>query len=436
VKIRAFILTLLSAALAYGQLQQTAPADSSSGSNPVTLASEFFDRGNFVNYYAFANVVYDTNSPTLNSSGQSVNNGGLGYSVGGGVSAFHAWNKSTLALGYSGSYNDYSSSFFASGTNQSLNLSFSQRLARRWSFNTGVLAGNTLYGTGYFGAQTGTAGNVQLNPFSPNTRYLSGYASVAYQQNRRLSYVFTGGIYLQRFSYSGAVGTTGGNGDVAVVYRLTARTTISGDYNHSYFVYQLGAGNTNLDGVNFSYSHRFKSRWGVSASGGITHTNASSLLNIPVPATTPNGTVVSGFLRVPYNSSAVLPAFQGSLSRYLRRSQFSVSGGQNVISGNGYYLASRNQNLGGSYSRSYQRSNVSFGGYWSRLHSVTSALNYSFDTSGFGANYSYVVMRHVSANAHYDFVRYGAISAYNSVSDNRFSLGVSFSSKSIPLTLY
>jgi len=436
VKIRALVLTLVCAASAFGQLQQEAPVERSSGGfNPVTLASEFFDRGNFVNYYAFANAVYDSFSPTLNSSGQSVNNGGFGYDLGGGISASHAWSKSTLALSYSGSYRNYSNTFFANGTNQNLSLSFSRRLARRWSFNTGVLAGTALYGTGYFGAQAATNGNVQLNPFSPNTRYASGYVSVAYQQSRRLSYVFTGGIYLQRYSYPGAIGTTGGNGAVAVVYRVTARTTVSGDYNHSYFAYQLDAGNTNLDGFNFSVSHRFANRWGVTASGGVTHTNVAGLLNIPVGAITSTG-AVSGFIRVPYNTSALSPAFAGSVSRYMRRSQFSASGGQNIISGNGYYLASRNQFINGVYSRSYRRLNASFGGYWSRLNTLTSSVGYSYSTSGFSANYGYVVMRHVSANARYDFVRYGTINLYPSVSDNRFSFGVSFSSKSIPLTLY
>ncbi len=436
-KIRVLILTLASAALAFGQLQQDAPVEHSSGGgfNPVTLASEFFDRGNFVNYYAFANAVYDSFTPTLNSAGQPDQGGGFGYDVGGGISAYHVWSKSTLSLSYSGSYRHYSTTFFGNGTNQNLNLSFSRRLGRRWNFSTGVLAGTMLYGTGYFGAESATNGNVQLSPFSPNTRYASGYVSLAYQQNRRLSYVFTGGIYLQRYDYSGAIGTTGGNGDVAIVYRITARTSVSGDYNHSYYAYQLGAGNTNLDGFNFSLSHRFASRWVATASGGITHTNVTGLLNIPVGIITSTGTV-SGFIRVPYTTSATSPSFQGSVSRYMRRSQFSVSGGQNVVSGNGYYLASRNQYISGVYSRSYRRMNASFGGYWSRLNTLVNSVGYSYDTTGFSANLGYIVMRHVSTNARYDFVRYGTIGTFNTVSDNRFSFGVSFSSKSIPLTLY
>ncbi len=425
---------VVSAMVAFGQSQDTSVDRSSGAFNPVTLASEFFERGNYVNYYAFANAVYDTFAPTLNSSGQSVNNGGFGFDVGGGVSASHFWRKSTLALSYSGSYRNYSSAFLGSGTNQNLNLAFSRRLANRWNLSTGVLAGTLLYGTGYSNAQAATNGNVQLNPFSPNTRYASGFVSVGYQQTRRLSYIFTGGVYLQRFDYRNAIGSTGGNGGVAVVYRITARTTVSGNYNHSYFVYQGGAGDASLDGYNFSLSHAFASHWIVAAYGGLNHTNVSGFFFIPIG---PLNTATPLVLRVAYNTTASSPSFGGSVTRQMRRSQISAGAGQNVISGNGYYLASQNRYFNGFYSRSYQRMNVGLGGYWSRLSTLTDTVGFNYTTSGFSANLGYVVMRHVSANTRYDFIRYGSIgSAANSISDNRFSVGLSFSSKSIPLTLY
>ena len=434
-KIRALILTFLSAALAFGQLQQETPVQSASGAfNPVSLASEFFERGNFVNYYAFANAVYDTFAPTLNNSGQTVNNGGFGFDLGGGATVAHTWKRSSLSFSYIGGYRHYSSAFFGNGTNQSLNLAFSRRMSRRWNLSTGVTAGTLLYGTGYFSAQAATNNNVQINPFSPNTRYASGYISVAYQQTRRLSYVFTGGAYLQRYDYPGAIGATGGNGDVAVVYRITARTTISGDYNHSYFVYQAGAGNTSLDGYNFSISHNFADRWSASAFGGITHTDVNGFFFLPLGPVT--GTTPVPVIRVPYNTKATSPSFGGSISRQMRRSQISASGGQNVISGNGFYLASKSRYLNGFYSRSYQRMNVGFGAYYSRLSTLTNTVGYSYDTSGFGGNVGYFLIRHVSANARYDFLHYGTIGSITGVSDNRFAIGLSFSSKNIPLTLY
>lgn len=435
-KIRVFILVLLSAASLLGQLQQTAPPEQSSGwYNPITLASEFFDRGNFLNYYAFANAVYDSYAPVLNSSGQSVNNGGFGFDAGGGISASHVWSKSSLVFNYSGGYRHYSASYLGNGTNQNLSLAFNRTLTRRWSFSTGVYAGTLLYGSGYFGAQTATNDNVQLNPFSVNNRFASGSVNLSYQQSRRLSYTFSGNIFLQRFSYINAIGTTGGSGSVSVNYRVTSRTSVSGNYYHSYFAYQLGAGDASLDGANFSLYHRFGNLWSVWASGGLTRTNVTGSFFVPVGIITGTGTVTD-VIRVPYNVSAVSPSFQGTVSRALRRSQITASGGQNVVSGNGYYLASRNQFFSGFYSRSYQRSNIGVGGYWNRLHTLVQSTSYDYDASGISANYGYVVMRHVSANARYEYIRYGTIGNSSSVVDNRLSFGLSFSSQSIPLTLY
>ncbi len=45
-------------------------------------------------------------------------------------------------------------------------------------------------------------------------------------------------------------------------------------------------------------------------------------------------------------------------------------------------------------------------------------------------------MRYLGANFRYDYVHYGNLNPYTGVSDNRLSFGFSFSSKSIPLTLY
>ncbi len=416
--------------------EEAPPVGPGANTNPVTLATQFFENNNFFNYYAFANAVYDSYNPTLNSDGHTVNHGGAGYQVGGGVSARHVWQKASLALSYSGDYRDYSSSFFGSGTDQSLGLSYSRRLARRLNLNLGVNAGTVLYGTGYFGQQQVGTGNIQLNPFSNSTRFFSGYVSMSYQQTRRLSYVVSGGYYLQRYSYAAAIGSTGGSGDIGVNYRVTARTTVSVDYSRSYFVFQRNAGTSTVDSFYGSVSHRFANHWVASASGGISHSHVTGTTVTPVTLQTTTGEFLNGYIVGPYDSKTFLPSFSGSVTHFLRKSSFSAGGGQNVVSGNGYYLASRNQFLSGVYSRSLNKSNVSFGANWNRLNSVSNTVAYGYSTTSFAASYSYAVIRHVGMNARYDFVRYGSLGNNPGVADNRFSVGVNFSSQSIPLTLY
>jgi len=440
VKVKLTVLLTFGGILAFGQ--EEPPGNNPLRSNPVTLASQFFENNNYVNYFGFANGIYDSYAPTLNSSGQSVNNGGFGYQVGGGVSASHTFRRASLSLTYSGGYSDYSSSTFSSGTNQNLGFNYTRRLSRRWTFAFSQGAGSILYGTGYIspsGNSLNLSGDspsqVALNPFSTNTRYLSSNVNFAYQQTRRWSYVFSGGFFLQRFSNVNSIGMTGGSGSFGVNYRTTPRTTIGVSYNYSSFVYQHDSGDSQINGIQGFVSHQFPNHWFVTVSGGITHSQISGFIVLPATALTGNvgpGGYVTGY----YNTGSNFPSFNGSVSRVYRKSQITASAGQSVISGNGYYLASRNQFLSGLFSKSYKRANISAGANWFKLRSAANTVAYDYTSSGVGVSYGYQLMRHLSSNFRYDFIHYGNLPPTPGINDNRLSFGFSLSSKSIPLTLY
>ncbi len=429
------VLMLLSVAAAPVFAQEGPQMDNPISYNPVTLASQFFENNNYFNYFGIVNGVYDSYAPTVNSSGQQVNNGGFGYQIGGGLSGYHRFRKATFSISYSGNYRNYNSPLFSNGTDQNLAVAYSRHLSRRWTMGLFGNAGTVLYGTGYLGTASQGPNAVATNPFSANTRYASAGASLAYQQSRRLSYVVSGNFFLQRYSYVNAIGATGASGDVAVNYRMTARTTISADYGASGFTYQHGSGDSRLNSVTGSVFHQFPHHWFLTVSGGITHSNISGFISIPVSALTGN-VGAGGYVVGQYNTSSNFPAFSGTVSRIFRRFQLSASGGQSIISGNGYYLASRNQFMNGTYSKSFRRSNVSFGGNWYRLKSAANTVSYSYSAGGFGASYSYQLMRFIGSNFRYDYVRYGTLTPYPSIVDNRLSFGLTFSSRSVPVTLY
>src|SRR4051794_4150017 len=433
VKIR--VLVLLSIGAASVVAQEGPQMDNPINLNPVTLASQFFEHNNYFNYFALVNGIYDSYAPTINSSGQQENNGGFGYSVGGGLSGYHTFRKATFAINYSGTYRNYNTPLFANGTDQNLATSYSRRLTRRWSLGLSGNAGTVLYGTGYLGTASQGPNAVATNPFSANTRYASAGVSLAYQQSRRLSYVISGNFFLQRYSNVNAIGATGGSGNIAVNYRVTARTTISAGYGASGFTYQHGSGDSRLNSISGSVFHQFPNHWFVSFSGGITHSNISGFISIPVSTLTGN-VGAGGYVTGQYNTSSNFPAFSGTVIRAFRLFQLSASGGQSIISGNGYYLASRNQFLNGMYSKSFRRSNISFGGNWYRLKSAANTVAYTYSAGGFGASYGYQLMRYVGSNFRYDYVRYGNLTPYPAIVDNRLSFGFTFSSRSVPITLY
>lgn len=410
------------------------PEDQGSSPNPITtLAQQFFDH-DFLNFYLFADGVYDSEPLTFN--GQTINQGGWGFDGGGGVDASKHFRDGFLSLGYRGDYREYSSTFFPSGTDQSLSFAYQKMLTRRWSFSFNANAGIFLYGGTYFAAEPSQVDYVQTNPLSSESRFLSSGIATSYRATRRLSYVFNGQFYLNRYNTPNALGSAGVTGSVSVLYRTTARTTVGGTYSHTYFSYQHGAGQVQADTVEGTISHAFSGHWYASGSAGFTRSDAQGTITVPVLILSGN-TLLPGYVIGHYNRVSTFPSVQGSVSHQLRRSMLSISGGQAISAGNGVYLASKSLFASGLYSYSMRRSNLSFGGGVSRLSSVANNIAFNYTSASFSASYAYNVFRHLGAHARYDFVQYGSLgSGIGSRTDNRISFGVYFSSKSVPLTLF
>jgi hypothetical protein len=258
---------------------------------------------------------------------------------------------------------------------------------------------------------------------------------VSYRQTRRLTYSLSGVFFLQRYNYTGAVGVTGGTGSISASYRTTARTTVGGGYSHSTYTYQQNAGDAQVDSFSGNISHVFKSHWTVSGSGGYTRVNTNGFVAIPVKFVI-DGQTVGGYVLGPYNRVSSFPSFNGSISHYWHRSQVSASAGQGAASGNGYYLASKSQYINAGFSHSMRRSNISAGYNFYRLSSVANKVTTQYGTSALLVSYGVTLMRYLGANARYEFIRYGNLPPLHGVNDNRIAFGLSFSSKSIPITLY
>jgi hypothetical protein len=111
------------------------------------------------------------------------------------------------------------------------------------------------------------------------------------------------------------------------------------------------------------------------------------------------------------------------------------------LAGNGLYLTSRDQFVNGAFSYSTRRTNVSLGGNFSRLSSVsTAALGQTYSYYGVSGSYGVNVVRYVSANFRLDLLHYNNIFVGTSTgftaNEVRASFGLSVSRKSVPLTLF
>ena len=404
--------------------------DSGSMNTMTSLAGQFFEH-DFVNFYGFANGLYDSTRQTLNN-GSTGGGGSAGIDVGGGVQLSKQFKRSVLSLNYRGDYRYYTG-YLGNGTNQYLNLVWAARLGKRWTLSTSVSAGIMLYGENFYNP---SGVGIDNNPFSPETRFASLSAYLSYQQSARLSYIIGGSFFLNRYNYPGAIGSTGVIGSASVVYRLSYRTSIGATYSHDEFQFQHNVGSSQIDGGFGTVTHTFGRNYTVSVSAGLTRARSSGIITIPVEVILPGIGPVTGYEIGSYNVTRNIPTVQASISHSIRHYTFSASGGRGVTPGNGTVLTSSHTYLGGVISRSFERSNLSGGAFYSHITSIANQVNSSYNQTSLTASYSYRLARHMSTSVTYSFYRYGGFLNYGSIADNRITFGFTFSTKNIPVTLF
>lgn len=431
------LLLLFASALAAQQSSSNPPPETGTPvdtmSNPVTLVQPLEGGRNFFNFSVFANGVYDVNA--FQAAG-SPSTGGWGVDLGGGVTGFHEFRTGSVALSYRGGYRDYQSNLLPSGSDQNLSFQFQKVLTRRWSIVYGQSAGIYLYGGTYFALQPTQTNFIQTNPFTTETRFLSSSISLIHQQTRRLSYSVEGSFFLSRYNNNTAIGDTGASGAGSIYYRFSRRTTVSGTFSHTYVHYQRGVGMSDFDSGFVTISRDLAAHWHAGVSGGFTRAHSSGTAVIPVPISL-FGLIFNAYLIEPYNLVSYLPYYQGTLSHSGHWTQFSISGGENATPGNGFFLASRNIGVSGFYSYPFSRTtNLSFGGGYSRLSSVSNTVATAYSTASFSASLGRNLTRHIGVNLRYDFINYASFAGFSGRSDNRFSFGVVCNSKNVPITLF
>jgi hypothetical protein len=436
------VFCIAAATLAAQDSSSTGSGDSGNVTERITAASQFFDH-DFVNVYGYGNGVWDSRVPQgLNSSNQESYGGGFGWEAGGGITATHTFRDGGITVNYRGSYRDYQSATSGSGDEQSLSLGYNKRLNRHWTFSANVVGGILTAGESFYSASS-VSSVTPGNPYSLESRFAQAGLGLTYAQTRRLSYVFQGSFLYSGYVNPGGAGlnplsnpvsTRGVTGSASVLYRLTSKTTVGGSYARSYYAYSGKSGTADIDSLSLQMSHQFSGHWQVDVSGGVNRSHSQGFALTPFEF----GNALYLFY-LPYNRTVYSPSYQAVLTRAFRHSSFSLSGGQSVLSGNGLYLASRDQFVNGAFSYSTRRSNFSLGGNYARLSSVsTAALSQTYSYYGVSGNYGVTLVRYLSGNLRWDLLHYdnpfgnSALNAY----EQRVSFGLSISSKSVPLTLF
>ena len=448
-KLLGFVCVLLCAGGVFAQAPVDLPpqtltrADNST--SPISILPSIEGGKNFLSLNGYVDGSYDINAPVFQNGviQSNTSNSGFGVDAGGRVDALRTFATGQFSLSYGGDFHDYTTPNYPTGFDQNLNIYLRKVLGRRWSIYFGQNAGIFYNGGNSFPLSNSlVASNVGqgviLNPFSQNTKFLSSSVSLSYQQSLRWSYTIGGDFFLSRYQGNGSFGSTGGDGLGSVSYRITRVTSLSGSYSHSYYGYTGGAGSSSIDSVYATLSHDFhRAHWQVGASGGISRVNSQGALFIPgfLPPSV-NQQLTAVVTQGTYKTISTVPSFTGSATRTWKHTSLSFSGGQSVNPGNGLYLASRNLFLSGYYNIAYRRSNLSFGGTYSRLSSLTNNISSSYGSSGSNVTYTYKLARYIGVNGGYNLTYYGNIGSIGGRIDNRLSFGVNFSTANVPFSYF
>src|SRR6201999_4157197 len=84
---------------------------------PPVLQKPYEAVRDFFNYYALANVLYDTNG--YYATGNGTPGASAGIQVGGALSGYHQWQSAVLSLSYRGDYRKYFSNSYGNANDQS-----------------------------------------------------------------------------------------------------------------------------------------------------------------------------------------------------------------------------------------------------------------------------------------------------------------------------
>jgi hypothetical protein len=399
-----------------------------------------------ISFRPFVDVtaIYDTGLATVsvNDQGQLANAAAAGVEIAGGISGTHSWEHTLLGIDYRGAFRDYDRQTYYDGTDQTLRLGLTHKLARHYTFSLRESGG-------LFSRDFGLIGLPATIPYDPSssyipqtdffdnrTIYLSTQADLTVQVSTRLSFNFGGDGFVARRRSTALYGVTGAAARGDMQYRLTRRTTIGAGYSYTWFDFTRVFSGTWLNTFVGSYSVRLSRSTEFTAFAGAMRTETRFIQTVPLDP------VVAAVLGVSEgnvieHSISTVPTFNARLSRAVRTGVFFVGGSRTITPGNGLFLTSRsNSGYGGYTYTGLRRWSFNLTASVDRSTSIANVIGQYNDYGG-QVQTSRQVSRAVHAIMSFSARRYSSPSftGYNRpIYDAR--VGVGFSPGDLPLHIW
>ena len=390
--------------------------------------------------YGEISGVYDSGlalAPAQNGTIKAVPD--YGVETGAGVIGTRSWRHARLSLEYKGVFRQYARDSAFNGSDQFLDLAYSQYLRRHLTLDVKTIAGTTSLANGEFSYLPLTTSDLFALPanevFDDRTNYAESRISLQWEKTQRLSFDFGGEGFVVRRQYLALAGLNGYSARAGVAYRLTRRQTVGATFQETRFDFQRVFGDAQRQTAAIEYSIALSRSLDFAMEVGGNRLNTAGLTQVSldpaIAAIVGQSAAIVTFSRVVH-----IPLLDARLVRRFKHSSLILSYASGLSPGNGVYLTSRQTagTAGFSYTGA-RRFTAALNAGYTRLGSLGQTLPlYTNLQAGGGLTYrlsgdTYIELR-------YDHRQFSTQNLFYNLDSNRVGLGLAFSPGATPLAIW
>lgn len=398
--------------------------------------------GKLIDLELFAEIsgVYDSGlaaAPPQNGSVKAV--GDYGVETGVGATVSRRWRHTKLSIEYRGKFRDYATYSLFDGSDQFLDLEYSQLVRRHLALNFKEIAGTTANPNGAFSylplSDTSTFALPTNELFNNRTNYAESRVDLVWQESARLTFDIGGDGFIVRRDALALAGLNGYGVRAGVAYRLTRRQTVGASYEAMNFDFEREYGGARLQTAALTYSIALGRNIDLQIQAGGSRIDSDGLtlvtLDPSIAAIIGQGTAVVTFSRVLF-----VPLEDVRLVRRFHQASFNAGYSSGVSPGNGLYLTSRQNTASGnlSYTAAHRITGALNAGY-SRLATLGQSLP-PYTNIQAGASLYYRLSGGLHLRLRYDYRHYSTQYLLYKVDSNRISLGMAYSPGAARLAIW
>jgi len=392
-------------------------------------------------FFVTANEIYDTGLQpySVDGSGNLAKVGGLfGTEASLGVYGTHNFHHARLGLDYRGTYRHYIGNSSMDGTDHTLALGYTFQKSRRLVFDTRQTAGTVSQGTVFgnvFPTVTDSVVTSSSLLFDNRTNFLQSTLDANFLLSARTTLTFGGDGFGVWRKATGLIGMEGYTLRGSIKQRLTQRTTVGVNYQHTHYDYPKAFGESDVNSFTGTFATQLGRAWTVSLQGGVFLAEVEGLQQVAVAPELAALLGVQTTQQTFYRKS-IFPQWGATLGRQFRRASLSLSYQAGVSGGNGVLLTSRSDNGNASFSYTAARKwSFSATGGYSRMVGIGQNLQPFSQIIG-GAGITYALTHPIQLFARYDARNQEVINGVYLQNSYRATIGISFSPADIPLAFH